>query len=150
MTGTAMLRTWRNSPRLFSDFNTLQFANVMAMVAFVLLIVCMAVFPMRPHGFGVALPRVSHAVRIEVPDDEDEMVVSVMRNGDIYFESSRQSPQLLSPNMLPDRMQELMQYHIVERRVLIRADAYARWGTVKEVLDRVHFAGVLRVTFLVD
>ncbi len=38
-----MLQRYRTSTRLFSDFNTLQFASVMAMVVFVILIMFMMV-----------------------------------------------------------------------------------------------------------
>jgi biopolymer transport protein ExbD len=48
--------------------------------------------------------------------------------------------------MIADRVKDKS----IERKIYIRADARARWGTVKVVLDGVRAAGILRVAFLVD
>jgi hypothetical protein len=45
--GHAMLRKRHRSEKLFSDFNTLQFASVMGMVVFVILLPFMT---FTPHG----------------------------------------------------------------------------------------------------
>ena len=56
-----MLRKSRNSPRLFSDFNTLQFAAVMGMVVFVVLLIFMTA-PSGQHGVSADLPKVLHPI----------------------------------------------------------------------------------------
>jgi biopolymer transport protein TolR len=76
---------------------------------------------------------------------EDVMLVSVTRDGQIYFGSDQIDSADLSgkiKNRLKDRG--------VERKVYINADLRARWGGVKQVLDVVRSAGILRVAFLVN
>jgi biopolymer transport protein ExbD len=91
------------------------------------------------------LPNASHAVSMPGALREDVMLVSVTRDGQIYFGSDQIDSADLSgkiKNRLKDRG--------VERKVYINADLRARWGGVKQVLDVVRSAGILRVAFLVN
>jgi biopolymer transport protein ExbD len=78
--GCAMLRKRHRSVRLFSDFNTIQFASVMGMVVFVLLLVFMTM-PTDGHGSSVDMPKVSHPVSMPGALREDAMQVAVRRDG---------------------------------------------------------------------
>jgi biopolymer transport protein ExbD/biopolymer transport protein TolR len=120
-------------------------ASALAVVGFVLLVVMMASSPVPYHGFPGDLPHVRHAVAMPGANREDAMVISVMRDGVVYFGVDRVSPEQLRSKIL-DRLQE----HTVEPRVYIRADGHVRYRTVKEVLDGVRSAGIERVAFLVD
>jgi biopolymer transport protein ExbD/biopolymer transport protein TolR len=141
-----MLRTWRNSPRLFSDFNTLAFASVMGMVLFVLLLLFMPIsFVDLPIQATVDLPKVSHPVSMAAADREDAMLVAVARDGKVYLGGDQ-----ITADFLGNRIRERLKDRDVERKVYIKADSRARWGSVKPVLDGVRSAGVLRVAFLVD
>jgi len=143
-----MLRTSRNSPRFFSDFNTLQFASVMAMVVFVLLTVFMTATPMITHFVSVDLPRVSQPASIpRLGDDEDVMEIAVTRDGTVYFDGLP-----VSADRLPERIQVRMTHYAIDWnwRVYIKADGRARWSTIKPVLDGVRSAGFQQITFLVD
>jgi len=73
------------------------------------------------------------------------MLVVVTRNGQIYFGSDH-----IAADSLVGRIQDRLKDRDVERKVYIKADSRARWGTVKPVLDGVRSAGILRVAFLVD
>lgn len=137
-----MLRTWRKPAKLFSDFNTLQFACVMSLVVLVLLVVSLVWTPPFHHG-SVDLPKVLHPVSMPNGDSEDAMVVSVTRDGKVYFGADWVNCADLSQK-LTDRLMD----RTVERKVYIKADTQARWGHVKQVLEAVHAAGILRVAFL--
>jgi len=140
-----MLQTWRNSPRLFRDFNTLQFASVMSLVVFVMLLIFMTI-PTHPHrGLSVDLAKVSHPVPMPSALREDTMQVSITRDGKVYFGSD----QILADALL-GKIQQRLQDRDVERKVYVNADMRARWGSIKPVLDDVRSAGILRVAFLVD
>ena len=139
-----MLRKHHRSERLFSDVNTIQFASVMGMVVFVLLLVFMTM-PTHHHGVSVDIPKVSHPVSMPGAVRENAMQVAIMRNGDVFFGTDRVNSQDL-PRMIADRMKDKS----IERKVYIRADARTYWGTVKVALDGVRAAGILRVAFLVD
>jgi len=140
-----MLQTWRNSSKLFSDFNNLQFAGVMGMVFFVMLLVFMADTAPDHYGVPVDLAKVSHPIPMADADREDAMLVVVTRDSSVYFDSDR-----ITTDSLASRIQDRLKDPGVERKIYIKADAHARWGTVKPVLDGVRSAGLLRVTFLVE
>jgi biopolymer transport protein TolR len=139
-----MLQTWRNSAKLFSDFNTLSFASVMALVVFVLLLIFMTV-PTSFHCGGPDLPKVSRPISMPGASREDALMVAVARDGQVYFGSDR-----VTADVLTDKIRERLRDRDVERKVYIKADARARWGTVRIALDGVRSAGILRVAFLVD
>jgi biopolymer transport protein TolR len=132
------------SSKLFSDFNTFQFAGVMAIVMFVLLITLMVQTTPYHHG-SVDLPKVSHSVSMPGAQREDCMKVSVTRDGSVYFGSDR-----VAVADLQQKIAERLKDRGVECKVYIVADMRARWGTLKPVLDGVRSAGILRVGFLVN
>ena len=139
-----MLRTWRRSPSLFSDFNTLQFAGVMSMVVFVMLL-CFMTAPTAHRGVSTDLAKVFHSISMPWANREDAMRVTITRDGMVFFGSDR-----VSSADLPEKIANRLKDHSVERKVYITADLRARWGAIKPVLDGVRAAGVLRVAFLVD
>jgi biopolymer transport protein ExbD len=51
---------------------------------------------------------------------------------------------------LQQKITDRLKDRSAEKKVYIKADMRAQWGGVKEVLDEVRAAGVLRVAFLVD
>lgn len=133
----------RQSPKLFSDFNTLQFASVTGMVLFVILLVFMTDSSRYHHAGSVDLPKVLHPVSMPAANREDAMIVNVTRDGKVYFDTEQVRVADLS-RKIADRLND----HGVERRVYINADMRARWGSVKSVLDAVRTAGIVRVAFL--
>jgi biopolymer transport protein TolR len=140
----AMLRKSRTSPRLLSDFNTLQFASVMGIVIFVVLLVFMTI---PPHHYGVSadVPKVLHPISMSGAMREDAIKVTVTRDGQVYFGGDR-----VNPAFLPERIADHLKDRGAERKVYITADMRARWGTVEMVLDGVRSSGIIRVAFLAD
>ncbi|MGD1081263.1 MAG: biopolymer transporter ExbD [Candidatus Sulfotelmatobacter sp.] len=132
------------SPRLFSDFNTLQFASVMAMVVFVILLVFMTI-PTHHHGVSADLPEVSHPIPMPGALREDAMLVTITRDGKAFFGSEQ-----INVINLPTKVQDCLKDRGVERKVYVVADMRARWGTVKDVLDGVRAGGIIRVAFLAN
>ena len=140
-----MLRKPRRSAKLFSDFNALQFASVMAMVVFVLLLIFMTNATPFHHDVGVDLPKAPHAVPMRGADREYAMKVIISRDGKVYFGSEQ-----ISPSDLPAKIQDRLKDREIERKVYVMADMRARWGGVKLVLDGVRSGGIIRVAFLAD
>lgn len=134
----------RRSPKLFSDFNTLQFASVMSLVVFVILLVFMTI-PVDHHGVSADLPKVSHPVSMPGANREDAMVVTITRDSKVYFGTE----QVYAAD-LPQKIRDRLNDHTVERKVYIVADMRARWGGIKIVLDGVRASGIVRVAFLAD
>jgi biopolymer transport protein ExbD len=140
-----MLRKHRTSPRLFSDFNTLQFASVMGMVVFVMLLIFMTIPVVDHHGGSVDLPKVLHPVAMRGADREDAIKISITRDGKVYLDTDR-----IQPFNLTEKIAARLKDRDVERKVYIIADMRARWSTVKIVLEGVRSAGIIRVAFLAD
>jgi biopolymer transport protein ExbD len=139
-----MLLRKHRSRDLFRDFNTLQFASVMALVVFVLLVAFMT--QTTPHyGTAVDLPKVRHAVSMPGALREDVIKVSVTRDGRVYFGVDQ-----VDPVRLPQKIAERLKDRDVERKVYVVADMRARWGSIKPVVDGIRSSGILRVAFLVN
>jgi biopolymer transport protein ExbD len=54
-----------------------------------------------------------------------------------------------STDRLPGLMREQVRLGS-QRKVYIRADARARYRTVKDVIDAVHYAGIEQIAFIAD
>ena len=121
--GAPMLRKSRTSPKLFSDFNTLQFASVMGLVVFVVLLIFMTIPVDHHRGASVDLPMVLHPVAMRGADREDAMKVSITRDGKVYFGTEQ-----IRFDDLPAKIQDRLKDREVERKVYIVADMRARWA----------------------
>jgi len=142
---SGMLQTWRKPAKLFSDFNTLQFAGVMGMVFFVFLFLFIPAYSEFPKGLAVDLAHVLHSVSMPSANREDAMIVTVTRDGKVYF-----GTEIVRIDDLQQKITDRLKDGSVERKVYVRADMRARWGLVDAVLGSVRSAGVLRVAFLVQ
>jgi biopolymer transport protein ExbD len=139
-----MLPRWRQPPKLLSDSNTPQFASVMSMVVFTLLLFFMTA-PTYHHSISYDLAKVKHPLPMRGADREDAIKVFILRDGQVFFGTDRVNPADLSQRIV-DRLKD----HSTERKVYVVADMRATWGSIKPVLDGVRAAGVLRIAFLVD
>ena len=139
-----MLRKHRTSPKLFSDFNTLQFASVMGLVVFVVLLFFMTISPGH-HGVSVDLPKVLHPVAMRGAAREDAMKVTITRDGKVYFGTEQ-----IRFGDLPAKIHDRLKDREVEHKVYVVADMRAQWGGVRLALDGVRAAGIIRVAFLTD
>jgi biopolymer transport protein ExbD/biopolymer transport protein TolR len=77
-------------------------------------------------------------------DKEDALVVAVMRDGKVYFGNDQIAPDQLT-NKIKDKLANK-----VDKRVYVRADARAKFGSVVEVVDNVRAAGVDDLGLLTD
>jgi biopolymer transport protein ExbD/biopolymer transport protein TolR len=134
----------QNAPKLLSGIDTTAFAAIMAVLVFVELIAgTMSYSP--HHGVSIDLPRILYPVSMPGAMRDDVIQVSITRDGKVFLGSEQ---------IVPDFMTEKIQVRLtdlqVERKVYIRADGRARYGTIKAVLDGVRSSGIIRVAFLVD
>ena len=75
---------------------------------------------------------------------DDALVVAIMRTGGVFFRNDK-----LSLDRLGAAIRESLP-SARDRKIYIRADARAHWGTVAQVIDQVRAAGIPNVAFLVD
>jgi len=135
-----MLVKSQNASKLFSGIDTTAFASIMVALVFIELAAgSMSYSP--HHGASIDLPRISMPGAMR----DDAMLVSLTHDGKVYFGSEQ-----IVPDYMAEKIQARLTDRDVERKVYIRADARARYGTVKTVLDGVRSSGLIRVAFLVD
>jgi biopolymer transport protein ExbD len=77
-------------------------------------------------------------------DKEDALIVAVMRDGKVFFGNDQTAPDQLT-GKIKDRIANR-----TDKRVYVRADARARFGSVVEVVDNVRAAGVDQLGLLTD
>ncbi|HEV2021918.1 MAG TPA: ExbD/TolR family protein [Terriglobales bacterium] len=123
-----------------SDINVTPMVDVML----VLLIIFMVITPMLQKGVSVELAKTDNPVSMKDADQEDALLVAVMRDGKIFFGSDQVTADQLTQKV-KDRLEKK-----TDKRVFIKADARAKYGSVVEVVDNIRSAGVDQVGLLTE
>jgi biopolymer transport protein TolR len=124
-----------------SDINVTPMVDVML----VLLIIFMVVTPMLQKGISVDLAKVNNPDQMPDADKEDALLVSITRDGKVYF-GSDQIPDIDSlTTKVKDRLANK-----ADKRVYVKADMRTRYGGVVRVVDSVRAAGVDDLGLLTD
>ena len=126
--------------KVSSEINVTPMVDVML----VLLIICMVVTPMLQKGISVDMPKVNNPEQMPDADKEDALLVSIMRNGDVFFGTEKITPDNLTTKV-KDRLANR-----VDKRVYVKADSRAHFGNVVSVVDAVRAAGVDDLGLLTD
>ncbi|MGA8868762.1 MAG: biopolymer transporter ExbD [Candidatus Sulfotelmatobacter sp.] len=130
----------KKAPPVVNDINVTPMVDVML----VLLIIFMVVTPMLQHGISVDMAKVNNPEPMQDADKEDALLVSVMRNGDVFFGTDKVTPDSLT-GKVKDRLTNR-----TDKRVYVKADARAHFGNVVQVVDAVRAAGVDDLGLLTD
>ena len=123
-----------------SDINVTPMVDVML----VLLIIFMVITPMLQKGVPVNLAKTDNPVKMPEADKEDSLIVAVMRDGTIYFNSDKVTPEQLT-DKVKDRLGSRP-----DKRIFVKADAGAKYGDVVGVVDDVRSAGVDQLGLMTD
>jgi biopolymer transport protein TolR len=123
-----------------SDINVTPMVDVML----VLLIIFMVITPMLQHGVSVELAKVNSPEAMADADKEDALLVAIMRDGTVYFGSDK-----LPVDQLTGKVKDRL-VNRVDKRVYVKADARAKFGSVVQVVDNVRAAGVDELGLLTD
>ena len=121
-----------------SDINVTPMVDVML----VLLIIFMVITPMLQKGVNVELARTQNPIAMQDADKEDAILVAIERDGTVYFDTEKVSPEQLTTKV-QDRLASA-----ADKRVYIKADARAKYGVVVAAVDNVRSAGVDQVGLL--
>ncbi len=105
-------------------------------VMLVLLVIFMVTAPIIQQGVEVSLPKVSAAA---LPGKEQQFVVSITRDGDIYLNDTR-----LSADELSDKLAAISKER-PDRQVFIRADEEVAYGKVIATMAAIKQAGIENV-----
>ena len=123
-----------------SNLNVTPMVDVML----VLLIIFMVITPMLQKGVSVDMAKTNNPIQMPDADKEDSLLVSITRDGKIFFGNDQVTADQLATKV-KDRLANK-----VDKRVFIRADARAKYGSVVEVVDNVRAAGVDDVGLLTE
>jgi biopolymer transport protein TolR len=123
-----------------SDINVTPMVDVML----VLLIIFMVVTPMLQKGVSVDMAKVNNPEQMPDADKEDALLVSVTRDGQVYFGSDQITIDALTTKV-KDRLANKP-----DKRVYVKADMRAHYGAVVQVVDSVRAAGVDDLGLLTD
>jgi biopolymer transport protein TolR len=123
-----------------SDINVTPMVDVML----VLLIIFMVVTPMLQHGVSVDMAKVNNPEQMPDADKEDALLVAVMKDGRVFF-----GTDLIQVADLTQKIKDRLANR-TDKRVFIKADARAKFGSVVEVVDNVRAAGVDQLGLLTD
>ncbi|HZQ92571.1 MAG TPA: biopolymer transporter ExbD [Terriglobales bacterium] len=123
-----------------SNINVTPMVDVML----VLLIIFMVITPMLQKGVSVDMARTDNPQQMPDADKEDALLVAITRDGKVFFGNDQTTADQLSPK-IKDRIANR-----VDKRVFIRADARAKYGSVVEVVDNVRAAGVDQLGLLTE
>src|SRR5271169_6720356 len=123
-----------------SNINVTPMVDVML----VLLIIFMVITPMLQKGVSVDMAKVNNPVPMPDADKEDALLVSVMRDGKIYF-----GTDVVTADSLTQKVKDRLASR-VDKRVFIKSDARAKYGAVVDVVDNVRSAGVDDVGLLTE
>jgi len=126
--------------KVSSEINVTPMADAML----VLLIIFMVVTPRFQKGISVDMAKVNNPEPMQDADKEDALLVSITRDGKVYFGSEQITVDNLT-SKVKDRLANKP-----DKRVYVKADMRARFGGVVQVVDSVRAAGVDDLGLLTD
>ncbi|HEY6370519.1 MAG TPA: biopolymer transporter ExbD [Candidatus Sulfotelmatobacter sp.] len=127
--------------KISSDINVTPMVDVML----VLLIIFMVVTPMLQKGISVDMAPVNNPEQMPDADKEDALLVSITRDGKVYFGSD----QIQDVDNLTGKVKDRL-VNKQDKRVYVKADMRTRFGSVVKVVDSVRAAGVDDLGLLTD
>ena len=123
-----------------SNINVTPMVDVML----VLLIIFMVITPMLQHGHAVELAKTTNPEQMPDADKEDAILIAVTRDNKVFFGND-----LIGPDQLSDKVRDRLA-NKVDKRVYVKADARAKYGSVVAVVDNVRSAGVDQLGLLTE
>lgn len=120
-----------------SNINVTPLVDVML----VLLVIFMVTAPILQQGVNINLPKVRAAA---LTGEEQQLVVAVSRNGQVYLNDTPTSVGELGP-----KLQAILKLR-PDRQVYLRADQSVRYGEVMQVIATVKGAGVERLGMVTE
>jgi biopolymer transport protein TolR len=122
---------------LVSQINVTPLVDVML----VLLIIFMVTAPIIQQGVQITLPKVKAAA---LPGKEEQFIVSITRNSEIYLNDTR-----MSPSELTSKLAGIAEVR-PDREVFVRADDQVPYGEVIRTMAAIKAAGIENVGMITE
>ena len=123
--------------QLASQINVTPLVDVML----VLLVIFMVTAPIIQQGVEVSVPRVKASA---LPGKEEQFVVSITRNQEIYLNDTR-----LGLDQLSEKLQAIAAVR-PDRQVFVRADEQVPYGAVIKTMAAIKAAGIENVGMVTE
>jgi biopolymer transport protein TolR len=120
-----------------SDINVTPLVDVML----VLLIIFMVTAPILQQGVTIDLPKVQAG---PLAGEEEQLVVNVARNGDVYLNDTRYDLPTLSAKL------RAIAATRPDRQIYVRADQNVVYGQVMKTMAAVREAGLTKVGLVTE
>ena len=105
-------------------------------VMLVLLVIFMVTAPIIQQGVQVNLPQTKAGA---IPGKEEQLVVSINRNGRVYLNDTSMTPAELGQKLRAIRGVK------ADKEIYLRADQDVRYGVVMRVVAEIKQAGILKI-----
>jgi biopolymer transport protein TolR len=142
------MQTKRNKRRPMAEINVVPYIDVML----VLLVIFMITAPLLNLGVEVDLPN-ADAEPLESQQNEEPMVVTVLKNGDLYLNAGGEvdgvNSGLIDPDSLVTTVSAIVRRN-PEIQVLVGGDEAVGYGYVYEAMVLLQKAGVTKVGLMSD
>jgi biopolymer transport protein TolR len=140
--------TRQNKRRPMSEINVVPYIDVML----VLLVIFMITAPLLNLGVEVDLPK-ADAEPLETEQNEEPMVVTVLKNGDLYLNAGGAADGvnsgLIDPETLVTTVSAIVRRN-PEVQVLVGGDQAVGYGHIYEAMVLLQKAGVAKVGLMSD
>ena len=142
------MRTKRNKRRPMSEINVVPYIDVML----VLLVIFMITTPLLNLGVEVNLPK-ADAEPLDSKQNDEPMVVTVLKNGDLYLnaggEADGVNSGLIDPESLVTTVAAIVRRN-PEIQVLVGGDEAVGYGHIYSTMVLLQKAGVTKVGLMSD
>jgi len=142
------MRTKRNKRRPMSDINVVPYIDVML----VLLVIFMITAPLLNLGVEVDLPS-ADAEPLDSQQNEEPMVITVLKNGDLYLNAGGEvdgvNSGLIDPDTLVTTVAAIVRRN-PEIQVLVAGDEAVGYGHIYGAMVLLQKAGVSKVGLMSD
>ncbi|MEJ8568921.1 protein TolR [Elongatibacter sediminis] len=134
--------------RPMAEINVVPYIDVML----VLLVIFMITAPLLNLGVEVELPK-ADAEPLDTEQNEEPMVVTVMRNGDLYLNAGGDldgtSSGMIDPDTLVQTVSAIVRRN-PELQVLVGGDEQVAYGAIYNAMVLLQKAGVQKVGLMSD
>lgn len=137
MAGGLRARHGKRRRRLMGEINVTPFVDV----TLVLLIIFMVAAPLLTVGVPVDLPKTEAK---SLPNDQEPISITVLNDGRIFLQKAETPFEALLPQL------QTLAGASFDRRIFIRADGQAAYGTVMQVMARINAAGYRNLGLVTD
>ena len=142
------MSTVRNKRRPMAEINVVPYIDVML----VLLVIFMITAPLLNLGVEVELPK-ADAEPLETDQTNEPLVITVLRNGDLYLNAAGDldgtSSGLIDPETLVTTVSAIVRRN-PEVQVLVGGDEQVEYGAIYGVMVLMQEAGVQKMGLMSD